>query len=114
LPPFGCQENLQILEMVLITLIIFCNKRWTLLGFAPLGMKSAAHGLTGMLPRSLPMETLQQRINNYLREHAPLRYVEVVESSRTEYDLQRAEIELRAAQERVDRLRRKLAKAQHN
>ena len=51
------------------------------------------------------MDTLQQRINHYLRENAPIRYMQVTESSKVEYDLQRAENELRAAQERLDRIK---------
>ena len=55
------------------------------------------------------MSTLYQRINDLLRDSGPPMEMIVEEVDNDEYLLQKAEAELREAQERVNQLRQKLA-----
>ena len=58
------------------------------------------------------MSTLQQRVDSYLRDKAPGEFADAPapEAGIAEYMLQRAEADLRAAQERLDQLKREIAK----
>ncbi len=58
------------------------------------------------------MSTLQQRVDSYLRDKAPGESADAPapEAEFAEYMLQRAEADLRAAQERLDRLKQEIAR----
>jgi hypothetical protein len=60
------------------------------------------------------MSTLQQRVDSYLRDKAPGDAADAPapEAEFVEYMLQRAEADLRAAQKRLDQLKREIAKHQ--
>jgi hypothetical protein len=60
------------------------------------------------------MNTLQQRVDSYLRDKAPGNAADAPapEAEFAEYMLQRAEADLRAAQKRLDQLKREIAKHQ--
>jgi hypothetical protein len=58
------------------------------------------------------MSTLQQRVDSYLRDRVPAESGDAPEAEFADYMLQRAEADLRAAQEQLDKLKRELAKQQ--
>ena len=58
------------------------------------------------------MNTLQQRVDSYLRDKVPMESADAPQAEFADYMLRRAEADLRAAQERLDQLKRELAKQQ--
>ena len=55
------------------------------------------------------MSTLEDRINDYLRDKLPGASMQVTEVDRSEYLLKRAEDDLKRAQERLEKIQHDLA-----
>lgn len=55
------------------------------------------------------MSTLEDRINDYLRDKLPVATMQVAEADRSEYLLKRAEDDLKRARERLEKIQHELA-----